>query len=221
MNPPCRRGSRTIFTSLLCMAALSVAAPHAGAQNAPAGKTGVVDLVRVFNDCKQIKDLNEFFRQRRKELSDEAENRRKALDEAEIKVRAFRPDSPDFAKARNDFSNQQIEFKVWTETKQREVQGDEFRWMERMYEECCAIVQKLAEQRGLDLVLLSEPFNADAAQEDLPALQAQIRARKVLYFAPRIDLTPAVIEELDKAYTARGGAASLRGGAPAGAKSGG
>jgi len=214
--------SRSIHSCRLGAAVTMLFAGYAGvasAQNpaaaAPPTRTAVVDLVRVFNDSQQIKDLNELFRQRRQALSDEAANRRKVLDEAEIKLRAYRPDSPDFDKVRREFSDQQIAFKVWTESKQQEVRGDEFRWMDLMYQDSCVVIQKLAGQRGIDLVMLSEPFSAEAAQEDLAALQAQIRARKVVYFSQRIDLTASVVEELNRAYQARGGAAAIRGGAPA------
>lgn len=186
-------------------------APTGAACLTPATPTrmAVVDLVRVFSECDQIKDLNTQFQQKREALSNDATARRKALDESEIKLRAYRPGSPDYVTAKKELSKQAIEFKAWADTMEQEVKADEFRWMEHMYVRASDIVQQLAEKKGLELVLLSEPFNPSLDPDNLSALQAQIRARKVVYRSASTDITNCVIDEMNRDYRAKGGKATL------------
>lgn len=172
-------------------------------------KMAVVDLVRVFGECDQIKDLNTRFQRTREDLSNEAAARRKSLDEAEIKMRAYRPGSNDYVQAKRELTKQGIEFKAWADTKEQEVKADEYRWMEHLYTVSCDVVQRLAERKGLDIVMLSEPFNAAMDPDNLGALQAQIRARKVVYRSASADITNCVIEEMNRDYRAKGGKESL------------
>ncbi|MEE8170789.1 MAG: OmpH family outer membrane protein [Phycisphaerae bacterium] len=184
---------------------------------APTAGTGVVDLIRIFNECRQIMDLNDVFRQTRRELSDEATLKQKRLEELEIKLRAYRPDSPDYPGARKELSDETIGYRVWFETKQAELRADEMRWMKHLYEEANEVVRQLAQRRGLAMVVQSERFNATAAQDDLAALQAQIRSRKVVYAHPSTDITADVIAEMDQRYEGRGAKQSLGAGRTAAA----
>ncbi|MCK6485349.1 MAG: OmpH family outer membrane protein [Phycisphaerae bacterium] len=177
--------------------------PASGSSTGRSTRVAAVDLVRVFNEWEQITALNNEFRKVREDLNRDADTRRKALEELEMKLRAYRPGSPDYEGVRKELVDQSIAYKVWFETKQQEVRGEEFRWMSASYETACEIIRRMAERDGWDIVMQIEPFSADAAQEELPALQAQIRARKMVYCAASNDLTRAVIDQLNMEYRAK------------------
>lgn len=198
----------------VCYAAARQAEPASGAAAGRSTRVAAVDLVRVFNEWEQITALNNEFRKVREDLNREAETRRKALDELELKLRAYRPGSPDYAAVRKELVDQSIAFKVWFETKQQEVRGEEFRWMSTSYETACDVIRRMAERDGWDIVMQIEPFSADAAQEELPALQAQIRARKMVYCTSSNDLSRAIIDQLNMEYRAKAQPAAPTPGTP-------
>jgi Skp family chaperone for outer membrane proteins len=195
------------------------AQPGSAAAVAPATPTrmAVVDLVRVFNECAMIRDLNSVFTETRRAIQDEAQTRAKVVEDAETKVQAFRPGSPDYDKAVRDAGQKRIQFNVWFETMRAQVKNEEFRWMIEAYNMSNQVISAIATSRGIDMVTLVEPFAPELAEGELQALQAQIRARKVVYNAPTLDITNAVIDDMNRHYQQRGGRATLQSSISAGA----
>lgn len=173
-------------------------------------RVAVVDLVKVFGEYDAVRDLNTLLKRQREDLATEAGTRRKALEEAEIKLRAYRPDSPDYAAVRRDYRKQAMEFDTWMRVTEEEVKTEECQWMARLYDQSCDVVRRLAESRQIDVVVTSESFNPIVAQDNMDALQSQIRGRKVVYSKSGVDITRDVLSELNREYRARGGKNSLK-----------
>ena len=175
-------------------------------------KLGAVNLVRIFDardGCDQIRDLNVKLRVAREDAARESDQRRKSLDEAKMRVNMIPPTSADYAQARDQYNRLNVEFQVWAQTKKEELDGEEFRWMNYMYELVCAAAAAIAQEKGIDMVLTIEGFDPGAAGDEMRNLQAQIRGRKVVYAAPQTEMTQMIIDRLNRDYRARGGSATL------------
>lgn len=171
---------------------------------APAGATGghggvaVVDIVKVFNDFRQTQDVNAEFETRRREVRTEVSGRDSDLQTRTRELEAFDPDSPDYRKRRRELLRQRIDRDVYMRLAEVEVR-DLFRlWTGKTYEQICATVQAVAEERGFEVVVIREELEPDI--DDANTLKQQIRLRKVIYSHPRVDLTEEVLSRLNRAY---------------------
>jgi Skp family chaperone for outer membrane proteins len=174
------------------------------------GRTAVLDVVRIFDECDQIKDLNALLRDANEAVQNEAASREKQLSQKQIELRAFSPDSPDYAPRRRDFTRMSIDANVWLQTKRIELQRDHYNWTRIVYEECLAAVEEVTRERGVMLVLQKRPFNPEIIlDENVENLQQMIRARAVVYSHESLDITDDVIRKMNARYHKRGGRSKL------------
>lgn len=170
----------------------------------------VVDVVRVFDDCDQIKDLNDLFKRANENFQKEGEARKKTLAQKEAELNAFSPDSPDYAPRRKEFARLTIEANVWLETTRADLRRDFFNWTRVVYEECLKSVEEVARQRGSTLVLQRRPFKPETINdENLDNLRQMIHSRAVVHSDESIDITESVIRSMNQRYKERGGRAKL------------
>lgn len=178
-------------------------------------KVAVVNLARVFDGYAMTKDLEARFNAKRRAIADDAENRRKALEQQIAALEAFDPASKDYAERRDQIMSTQIEYRIWLEVEEARLKEEHMAWLRVIYDDVRSAVTEMAEQRSLDLVLTYDELSPEVP--DSLALRREILLKKVLYFSGRVDLSETVLEQLSAAYAKRGGAASLGTAPPAAA----
>lgn len=204
-----------IRTALLM--GLLLPAPIALAAQPPADpRVAVINLARVFDGYAMTKDLEARFEAKRHAIADDAENRRKALEQQIAALEAFDPASKDFAERRDQIMSTQIEYRIWLEVEEIRLKNEHMAWLRVIYDDVRSAVTSLAEQRNLDLVLTYDELSAEVP--DSLALRREILLKKVLYFSQRVDLSEMVLEQLNAGYVKRGGAASLNNAPPVAAR---
>ncbi|HVP09999.1 MAG TPA: hypothetical protein VMV94_02305, partial [Phycisphaerae bacterium] len=62
----------------------------------------VLDLVRIFAECDQIKDLNDKIRRKSEAVAAEAAQRKKIIDDKREQLTAFQPGTTDYETRRKD-----------------------------------------------------------------------------------------------------------------------
>jgi Skp family chaperone for outer membrane proteins len=178
---------------------------------APAAQVGVVDVVRVFDECDQIRDLNQILKEANEAYQKEAEVRKKVLAQRETELAAFAPDSPDYPPRRREFTRMSIEYNVWLQQSRAELARDHFNWTRVVYEECCKVVSEVARERGMTLVLQKRDFKPDLfSEDDVDRIRQVIHGRNVVWFDASLDITDAVIKKMNQRYKERGGRAKLK-----------
>jgi Skp family chaperone for outer membrane proteins len=193
---------------LACGLLLPGAAWGADGEDNSGPKVGVVKVAQVFEGYQMTRDLENRFDGRRRAIGDEAENRRKAMDNQRAALEAFDPASRDYAERREGLRRAAFEYKVWLEMEEQRLKEEHMAWLRMIYEDVCGAVAKAAQARGIDLVLTCDELSQDIP--DSVALRQEILLKKVLYFSGRIDLTESVLRRLNEGYEEKGGAASLR-----------
>lgn len=196
--------------SLLISAA--IAALGCGLTATPASaqgqqKIGVIDIAQVFERYQMTRDLEQRFDTKRRSIRDEAENRRKSMENQRAALDAFDPASQDFAERREKLRQASIEYKVWLETEEQMIKEEHMIWLRGIYENVEKAVAEEAKARNLDLVMAYSGLSPDLP--DSMALRQEILLKKVIYFSDRVDLTQVVLKRLNDDYQGRGGAASL------------
>ena len=171
--------------------------------------TAVIDLIRVFNECAQITDLNELIRQKEAELQTEAEQRRKVIENKQVELSAFRVGTADFEARRKDLVRLNIEANVWLKTSEQDLEREKFEWTRVIYENTIKATGKISQEMGFDLVLQSKPFKPANIEQSIGGIQRMIKGRSVVFSVPEIDITDRTIRSLDAQYKAAGGKRQL------------
>ena len=174
----------------------------------PSARVAVVDLARVFDGYKMTKDLEQQFEDRRRAIGDQAESRRRAVEKQLSALQAFDPASKDYAERRNELYQMEFEFKVWVTMEEQRLKDEHMAWLWRIYADVRREVARVAESRGIDVVLTYDELSADVP--DSLSLRREILLKKVIYFNERADLTAEVLLGINDRYEKEGGAASLQ-----------
>ncbi len=202
-----------------CVAALGVA--RSAGQSQPSSETSpaaatsshpvaVLDLVRIFNECAQIRDLNETIRQKTEEITKEAEQRRQVIESKQFQLReAFQPDTPDYEVRRKELTRLNIEANVWFKMEEEEIERQRFHWTRIIYQQAVDTAAQVAKDRGFEVVIQRTEFRPFEIEQSVQTLRRLIQERAVIYNAPEIGITDEVIRRLDAGYVATGGKKQL------------
>jgi Skp family chaperone for outer membrane proteins len=180
-----------------------------GATTGARPRTAVIDLVRIFNECAQITDLNELILRKETELQTEAEQRRKVIENKQVELSAFRPGTADYEARRKDLVRLNIEANVWLKTSEQDLEREKFEWTRVLYENTTKATAKIAQEMGFDLVLQSKPFKPENIEQTITGIQRMIKDRPVVFAVPEVDITDRAIRYLDAQYNAAGGKRQL------------
>lgn len=184
-------------------------APGTAAARPAASPIAVLDLVRIFNECQQIKHLNEMIRKRTDDVTQEATQRKKVIEDKREQLSAFQPGTPDHETRRKDLMRLNIDANVWLKFTEEEVENQKFEWTRVIYEKAVKAAAELAQQRGHLMVIQKVDFKPDEIEASVQALRRMIQERTVVYGASEIDITDDVIRKLDAEYEAGGGKKQL------------
>ena len=170
---------------------------HLQAETGPLAldKIGVVNIVQVMSQSKkhgeQMGGLQALQAQHQAELQTLATE----LDTEQGTLQTLRPDSEDYLKQLKVVIEKEALLKSRQEYYQRSLQAKERDLTERAYQAALAATDRVAEAQGLKLVL-----EQSAPEFPVPAenLIFAIRSHKVLYSKGCLDITDAVLVELDR-----------------------
>ena len=177
---------------------------------APSGGTrvGVVDLVRVFNEFKQTKTLNQKMQDYRNKLGEDKDKRQQEINAERAALDAFSPDSADWFKRNESLKKKRFELEIWQAMESDQLTDHHLRWVKRTYEMVTKEVSEVARKRGLQLVVTREEMDTPSTTDTSKILQAtfqQILNRKVVYSDAAIDVSDEVLANLNAAFEKAGG----------------
>ncbi|MBK8270804.1 MAG: OmpH family outer membrane protein [Planctomycetes bacterium] len=213
------RKNTQILVVLCVIAAFATLSTQSRGQGEPPASTpaaaspsccvAIVDFVRVFNECTQIKDLNDVLRKQEVDVQTEAKQRQKVIEDKQIELSAFQPGTPDYQQRRKDLIRLGTEANIWLKVCEQDLEAQKFDWTKVVYQDATKVVGELATERGYQVVLQYKPFSPDDTDQTLAAVRRMIQERAVVHADPSIDITNEVINRLNKAYLAKGGKKQL------------
>ncbi len=174
----------------------------------PQTRMATVDIVQIFNDYQQTRDLNDALAQAGENLKKQIQEKRKVLETKRTELEAFAQESPDFQKRFDELMKQDIEFTTWGQYMQARVEAEHRVWLKRTYQQILDSIRQLADERGVDLVLYREYPEIDG--ESLEAMRDNIRRRKLLWSSNQVDMTEQVLQRLNRDYDKQGGRSSIK-----------
>ncbi len=190
---------RTLILGLI----ISILALSAGYQytNAATGndpvvvKVGTVRIRKVLRDCQKNASYRAQFLAEQKKFQDEVRTLQSQADQIEAGLSALKPGTAEYLKNMKKLMSLQSEIELKKQYNNQERLAKDHRWTEDLYQQILEIVDEIATERGLDLVL-----EANKPEFPLPSseeLMMALRTHTVLYDAGAVDLTADTIKRLD------------------------
>lgn len=183
--------------------------PDAPPSAAPPCCVAVIDFVRIFNECDQIKDLNDVLRKQEVDVQTEAKQRQKVIEDKQIELSAFKPGTPDYQSRRKDLIRLGTEANIWLKVAEQDLEAQKFDWTKVVYESATRAVADLSRERGYQIVLQYKEFSPDDTDQTLATIRRMIQDRAVVHADPSIDVTNEIIKRLNAEYAAAGGKKQL------------
>ena len=174
-----------------------------------ASPVAVIDLVRIFAECAQIKDLNEMIRQKRDDITREGNQRKEVIESKQSALSAFQPGKADYEARRKELVRLNTDANVWFKLMEDEIDRDMFHWTRVIYEQTMEIAGQVARESGYAVVLHRSEFKPFDIEQSVQTLRRFIQDRSVVYNIPDVDITDIVIRRMDAAYAAAGGRKQL------------
>ncbi len=157
---------------------------------------GVVDIARIFEQYERTGYLEEEFLAKKKFLSDEAEKRRGQIESSRKALQdAYKPGTPDFQQKSDEVREAEVRFEVWSRREEDGLLNSHKESLLHIYNDVRESVKKVAQQRGVQLVVTYDMLTQDAP--DSKTMRQQILLQKVIYWDPTIDLTDDVLKILN------------------------
>lgn len=166
-----------------------------GTQIAPA-KVAVVDVTKVLQNSKKHKAWQDKMTAEETQMKAEFQKDKKALESIQANMDVLKPGTPDYVNTMKEFLDKKGLLEAKDKFYQEKVNLEMQQWTEGLYVQMLDITKKIAQQKGLDLVLAQEELDVPAAS--LRDFMLNIRTKKVLYAAEQMDITDEVLTALDE-----------------------
>lgn len=167
-------------------AGVALAAPAAVGVAAPAPSTlpqirgvAVVDMQKVLSDTKQGQAARKKLEDSSKAKQEKLDQKRKKLEADSGKLKNLAGEK--LAQAEEQLQKEYMEMQQIYMTMQQELAQQESRTLEDIYKNCQTIIDKLAAEKGVDLVLIRD----DAT---------------VLFVEPGLDITAELVKRYNQKY---------------------
>jgi Skp family chaperone for outer membrane proteins len=190
--------------ALLVLGVVALALPSrpVAAQDVP--KIATVNLVRVFGEMQETKDLQQKMDAERKSLEDEKANREKQLNEIKQQRTLFTEGSEDFNKKNKELIDKMVSLKAWQELVNYDQLRQRKAQFKGLFDKIEQVTKEIAEQRKIDIVLVEHrpdwPSGEIMEQLNLEQVRGVINQRTVIYNNGKFDITADVVTALDKKY---------------------
>ena len=152
-----------------------VAASFASAQV----KVGIVNLQKAIVDTAEIKKAQADMEAKYKPRQDEGVTLQKSLEQLQAQLQSGKLSAQGAQDVQAELQRKQRDLQRLQDDLQADVNGDRQQILQRVGQRMSEVVKKIAEAKGLDLVI--DTTNA-------------------VYFKPALELTPEATAEYDKAY---------------------
>lgn len=192
--------TKAIFSSsLTVMIILAIGYEYSQAQqkgSTPSVKIGTVNIAKIFSNCKRSVAHRTKSNSEQRKIIEELEKLSKELKADENMLRALKQDSSDYLSQREEFIKKRSNFEAQQTINKEHALLKEYKWRKEFYQDILRITSKLAEKKGLDVVLEKEEIDISAL--NVNEFNQTMITHKVLYSGGCTDITDEVIAQLDK-----------------------
>ncbi|MDG2424025.1 MAG: OmpH family outer membrane protein [Phycisphaerales bacterium] len=197
---------RLLIVGLICVLVVTwIGNVRSDANQAPnASKTAVavVNLEKTFNGLEQWVAVEGTLMDMGGKLEDEAERRREVVEGLQADTEDYPVGSEKYKEAERRFEMAALEFQAYVAMHQGRRMEYNDTQIRSIYEKIKDAANKMADERGLDLILVDD--SVVPIPPDSQDILSQISSRRVLFARDQMDITNALIAEMNAAYRAGG-----------------
>ena len=165
------------------------------AEIAPA-KIAVVSIEKVFEGNEKHHKWQQSMEARQVQIQAELQQMLKEIESIKSQMDTRKLGSSDYLKLAQEGMEKRAVLEAKDKFYEQEVTIKIKQWTEELYKEVIAATNKVATEKGLDLVLARENF--DSATATTADLMTMIRTNKVLFHANEMDITDDVLAALNE-----------------------
>jgi Skp family chaperone for outer membrane proteins len=189
------------ITAALVIAVLFIGAYQVGTLDAPSAaapaKIGVINVTDVLENSQKHRDWQAKMQKERGQMENEFAKMKAEMEAMQANLKILSPGSADYLKTQSDLLEKKAIMQAKDDFYRSKVEAEMQQWTESLYQKLLAVVEQVARQKGLDMVIADESLDLPAPS--LRDFMLTIKTKKMLYHHPNYDITTAVQEALDKA----------------------
>ena len=167
----------------------------AGDKIAPA-KVAIVDVTKVLQNSQKHKQWQDKMTKDEEQMKAEFQKAQKDLEALQANLNLLKVGSKDYIDNMKDFLDKKSLLDAKDKFYQEKVNIEMQQWTEALYTQMLDITAKIAQKKGVDIVLAQEQLDLPAAS--LRDFMLSIRTKKVLYNNAQLDITNEVLAALDE-----------------------
>ena len=191
-----------LLICLICVIVLAMGYQASTAKPKPqsqAGKPslniGIVSILKIYQDCKRNGEYRKESAAERNKIEAKLNKLQAEIEAEKAGLQTLKPESDDHMARINEILQKQASYQAQEEFYKQQIALKERRWAEDVYKDILLITNKVAEQKGLDMVLeKDEPMLPSSSYSELMTI---ISTHKVLYSKGCVDITDEVMAALD------------------------
>ncbi len=153
----------------------------------------VVDMVKVFEKHKAFQTRSEEFRRSGQEYQEELKRRAEYGKQLQDDLKRAKPGSSEQSRLQQELADKTAEFQKFQKEQSERLQKEQTEAIKVTYQEIMEQIQRIAEARGLKLVLR---FQEESLDTKFPQKVAETVNRQVLY-QNGLDITEEVLQGLN------------------------
>ncbi|HAW96156.1 MAG: hypothetical protein CMJ29_10650 [Phycisphaerae bacterium] len=205
MNQIASIGRLLVVGLISAVVVMLIGSNRSDATQAPAAEksaVAVVNLEKTFNGLEEWVAVEAMLMDMGAKLEDEAARRREEVEGLLADTEDYPVGSEKYKDAERRYEMAALEFQAYVAMHQGRRMEYNDTQIRSIYEKIKDAANTMADERGLDLILVDD--SVVPIPEDTQDILAQISSRRVLFAREQLDITNALIAEMNTAYRAGG-----------------
>ena len=161
-------------------------------------KIGIVNISKVFDGYKKTQDLDRDLRATIEQKQQVAEEKRNEITKLRDSITLLEIGTEERKKKEEDLQRKQVEFQSFMKVTSDSQMGRRKEATEKLYAEIVKVIADYCRDQKLDLVVKVD--DTPLTSESIDELLFKIKQRNIIYFSPKLDITDAVLNRLNKGY---------------------
>lgn len=158
-------------------------------------KIGIVNMSEVFEKSQRNEDYVQELESERQDIISRLDELQNEIETARSGLQTLKQGSEDRMERVKQLMEKEAKLKAQKEFYKQKLELKNQKWTEDLYEDVLGVVNEVASEKDLELVLEDSPVSLPAANSN--ELMLSIRTNKVLYSEGCVNITQDVIERLN------------------------
>lgn len=168
----------------------------AGEDTIPLPRIGVVDVTKILENCKKNQQWQAKADADRAKVQAEFQQMRQDLEALQANIKQRKPGSSDYFSLMNEYEEKRAIMEGRNNFYESKFTQEMQQWMESLYNDFLKVVENVARQKGLDMVVGKETLEVPAPT--LRDFMLTVKTKTVLYNTPELEITDQVLTALDQ-----------------------